>query len=57
MPAGKTSWIRRSMGLALSRHLLRRSLALHGASGNAVLSTAISSTATQRPASRSPSVR
>lgn len=46
MPAGQTSWIRRSMGLALSRHLLRRSLALRGAAGNAVLSTVISSTAT-----------
>jgi hypothetical protein len=28
MPPGRSSWIRRSVGLALSRHLLRRSLAL-----------------------------
>lgn len=42
MPAGHASWIRRSMGLALSRHLLRRSLALHGAPGKAVLATILS---------------
>ena len=42
MPAGRSSWIKRTMALALSRHFLRRSLTLQGASGNAVLSTVIS---------------
>jgi hypothetical protein len=42
MPAGQSSWIRRSMGLALSWHLLRRSLALQGAARNAALATVIS---------------
>ena len=37
MPAGQSSWIRRSMGLALSRQLLRRSLARQGARGKAML--------------------
>ena len=46
MPAGQPSWIKRSLGLALSRQLLRRSLALQGAAGNAVLSTVISRPAT-----------
>ena len=41
MPTGQSSWIRRSMGLALSRQLLRRSLARQGAQGNAVLARVI----------------
>jgi hypothetical protein len=46
MPAGRSSWIKRTMALALSRQLLRRSLTLQEASGNAVLSTVISRSAT-----------
>lgn len=42
MPPGRSSWIRRSVGLALSRQLLRRSLALRQAQGNAALATVIS---------------
>jgi hypothetical protein len=42
MPVGRSSRIRRSMGLALSRHLLRRSLARHGTRGQAALATVIS---------------
>jgi hypothetical protein len=42
MPAGQPSWIKRTLGLALSRQLLRRSLALQEATGNAALSTIIS---------------
>jgi hypothetical protein len=41
MPAGQSSWIRRWMGLALSRHLLRRALAVQG-QGEDVLETVIS---------------
>jgi hypothetical protein len=41
MPAGQSSWVRRSLGLALSRHLLRRSLARQGDQGSAVLATVI----------------
>jgi len=50
MAAGQSSWIRRSMGLALSRHLLRRSLARQGARGHAALATVISSWAWPRAA-------
>ena len=46
MPAGQSSWIRRSMGLALSRHLLRRSLARQGTRGKAMLATVIAGPAT-----------
>jgi hypothetical protein len=42
MPAGQSSWIRRWMGLALSRHLLRRALAVQGGRGEDVLETVIS---------------
>jgi hypothetical protein len=42
MPPGRPSRIRRSLGLALSRHLLRRCLALQGGRGAAALATAIS---------------
>ena len=43
MPVGQSSSIRRWMGLALSRQLLRRSLALQGAAGTAMLWTVIAS--------------
>ena len=46
MPAGQPCRIRRSMGLGLARHLLRRSLLLQGAAGIAGLSTVISRPAT-----------
>jgi hypothetical protein len=39
MPPRRPSWVRRSVGLVLSRYLLRRSLALQGA---AALATVIS---------------
>lgn len=42
MPPGRSSWIRRSIGLALSRHLLRRTLALQEAQGKSALATVIS---------------
>jgi hypothetical protein len=42
MPPGRPSRIKRSVGLALARHLLRRCLALQGGRGRAALATAIS---------------
>jgi hypothetical protein len=42
MPPGQTSWIRRSVGLALSWHLLRRALAVQGTAGRTALATVIS---------------
>ena len=50
MPPGWSSWIRRLVGLALSRHLLRRSLALQESQGNAALATVISASPTARGA-------
>jgi hypothetical protein len=41
LPAGRASWLRRSVGLAHARHLLRRCLALRGEQGRAALATAI----------------
>lgn len=41
MPRERSSWLARSIGLVLSRRLLRRSLALHGARGEAMLATVI----------------
>jgi hypothetical protein len=42
MLPGRSSWLTRSIGLALSRLLLRHSLALHGARGAAILATVVS---------------
>lgn len=41
-PPRRFSWIRRSVGLTLSRHLLRRCLVLQGARAEAALATVIS---------------
>jgi hypothetical protein len=45
MPPGRASWIRRSVGLAVARHLLRRSLTRQGAGREAVLATVIAGSA------------
>ena len=42
MPPGWSSWLRRSVGLALSRHSLRRSLVLQEARGDVPFATVIS---------------
>jgi hypothetical protein len=41
LPPERPSWVGRSVGLALARHLLRRCLALQGERGQAALATAI----------------
>jgi hypothetical protein len=41
MPPGRTSRLARRVGLARSRQLLRRSLALHGTAGASPLATVI----------------
>jgi hypothetical protein len=47
MPLGRVASLRRLVGLALARHLLRRCLAVQGARGQAALATVI---ARPRPA-------
>jgi hypothetical protein len=42
MPRGRSSWLTRSVGLALARSAFRRCLAVHGTRGEAVMGTVIS---------------
>jgi hypothetical protein len=51
MPPGRPSWLARRIGRALSRHLLRRSLAVQGIAGEMTLATVVS---TRRRAGHEP---
>jgi hypothetical protein len=54
MPPGRSSWLRRSVGLALARGALRRALAEQGPRGQAVLATVVSRPIEAPEAAREP---
>jgi hypothetical protein len=52
MPPGRPTRLHRWLGLMLSRHLLRRALALHGTAGDAMLATVVALPSRNDPSGR-----